>query len=243
MRLPDDEHHPLARTDARGTQAGGDPTDLVLQLRPGQGSPAGLHERLAFGDLRGGLGHERRRRRCAAWRRSFHSTFVPEGALGGPLTPLVWPGDPARTPAPPQPAAAFDHGRRGRRGRGGGGERAPDRPATRARRRSSTSTTRSCRAPASSTSPAGCTAASSSRPARSPARPGSRPTSGSSGSRTPSTSPRRATPRSASSPGTPSPSWRSSVRRSSTRAWRTASGPGPARSPSCTSTRASGSGW
>ena len=36
---------------------------------------------------------------------------------------------------------------------------------------------------------------------------------------------------------------RSWARRSSTRRWRTGSGPAPARSPSCTSTRASGSGW
>ena len=47
----------------------------------------------------------------------------------------------------------------------------------------------------------------------------------------------------ASSPGTPSASSRSSARRSSTRRWRTGSGRAPGRSPSCTSTRASGSGW
>ena len=43
--------------------------------------------------------------------------------------------------------------------------------------------------------------------------------------------------------GHPSRSSRRSARRSSTSRWRTGSGRAPARSPSCTSTRASGSGW
>ena len=114
----------------------------------------------------------------------------------------------------------------------------PDAP-----RRSSTSTTRSSRARRSSTSPAGCTAASSSPPGTSSAPPGSRPTSASSGSRTPSTSPRPAAPRWPSSRATASRSSRRSARRSSTSRWPSGSGPAPGRWPRCTSTRGSGSGW
>ena len=91
--------------------------------------------------------------------------------------------------------------------------------------------------------PRAAPAASSSRPGTSSARPGSRRTSGSSASRTPSTSPTPATRRSRSSRGTGSRSSRRSARRSSTRRWPSGSGPAPGRSPRCTSTRASGSGW
>ena len=98
--------------------------------------------------------------------RSFHSG----GCLGRPLRRYAGRVTPseraagASTCSSARPSRARPRRRRRR-------SRPPSsRPATRPRRRSSTSTTRSCRAPASSTSRAGCTAASSSRPARSPRR-------------------------------------------------------------------------
>ena len=168
-RLPVDEHHPVARTMPAATRARwrpgrprprAAPRSGVARRPPRAPSVSGTSA-AASATRRGDVGR-------AAWRRSLPQRVrARSGPSRRPLTPLGWPGDarqnaraastcssvrrwPARPPPPP---------RRWRR--------APDPQRPRARRRSSTSTTRSCRAPASSTWPAGCTAASSSPPGRS----------------------------------------------------------------------------
>ena len=154
-------------------------------------------------------------------------------------------------PQPPAPASAprtcVRRSQLAGRGRGRD-RRGRERPArsrpTRRRPPSSTSTTPSCRAPRSSTWPAGCTSASSSPPATSSAPPGSRPTSALVGVEDPEhVADARASALSFIAGHTVAEledARRGDLRRD---AWPTGSGPAPAPWPSCTSTRASGSGW
>ena len=216
---------PVARRATSSSSAG-----------PGERAPAALDEGLPVGHVVGGLGHQ------LGDVGARHAGILPQPGAGR-RPPLRWPGDPVRAAPAPQPAAALGPRGRGRGGVGGGRERPrlaqrPDRGRL-LRRRQHRHAGRQHLPPRARAVPPQVLH----HPGDRLAPRGSRPTSGSSASRTPSTWPTRATPRCPSSPGTPSPSSRSSARRSSTRRWPTGSGPAPAPWPSSTSTRASGSGW